>query len=57
MLEEEASWKFSKTSEEFGFGAAGLKAEDFTIPDEVIQLGVASVRIDVVTSISLPPQE
>ena len=46
-----------KALEGLGFGSAGLKAEDFTIPDEVNQLGVAPVRIDIVTSIPLPPQE
>jgi hypothetical protein len=38
--------------EEFGFGSAGLTAEDFTGPDKVIQLGVAPVRVDIVTSIT-----
>ncbi len=36
----------------FGFGSAGLTAEDFTSPDRVVQLGVAPVRIDIVTSIT-----
>ena len=37
---------------EFGFGSLGLAAEDFTAPDKVVQLGVAPVRIDIVTSIT-----
>lgn len=37
---------------EFGFASAGLVPEDFTAPDKVIQLGVAPVRIDIVTSIT-----
>jgi hypothetical protein len=37
---------------EFGFGSLDLKAEDFTTPDQVVQLGVAPVRVDIVTSIS-----
>ena len=37
---------------EFGFGSVGLTAEDFTLPDKVIQLGVAPVRMDIVTSIT-----
>ncbi len=37
---------------EFGFGAVGLTADDFTIPDKVLQLGVPPVRIDIVTSIT-----
>jgi hypothetical protein len=36
----------------FGFGLAGLKAEDFETPDKVIQLGVPPVRVDIVTSIT-----
>lgn len=28
---------------EFGFGSVGLTAEDFAVPDRVIQLGVAPV--------------
>lgn len=36
----------------FGFGSLGLTAEDFTVPDKVVQLGVAPVRIDLVTSIT-----
>jgi hypothetical protein len=37
---------------EFGFGSLGLKPEDFTAPDKVVQLGVAPVRIDIVTSLT-----
>ncbi|MFH1096552.1 MAG: hypothetical protein ABH886_09060 [Candidatus Desantisbacteria bacterium] len=37
---------------EFGFGSIGLKAEDFESPDKVVQLGVAPVRVDIVTSIT-----
>jgi len=41
-----------KALKEFGFGAVGLTADDFTIPDKVLQLGVPPVRIDIVTSIT-----
>jgi len=37
---------------EFGFGSLGLKVEDFAAPDKVVQLGVAPVRIDIVTSLT-----
>ncbi len=37
---------------EFGFGSLGLTVEDFTTPDKVVQLGVAPVRLDIVTSIT-----
>jgi len=38
--------------DEFGFGSLGLKVEDFTVPDKVVQLGVAPVRIDIITSLT-----
>jgi hypothetical protein len=37
---------------EFGFDSLGLTIEDFTSPDQVVQLGVAPIRIDIVTSIT-----
>jgi hypothetical protein len=36
----------------FGFGFLDLKAEDFTIPERVIQLGEPPVRIDLITSLT-----
>ena len=36
----------------FGFGSAGITAEDFTAPDRIVQLGAAPYRIDIITSIS-----
>ena len=36
----------------FGFGATGLCAADFLVPEQVIQLGVAPNRIDVMTFLS-----
>jgi hypothetical protein len=41
-----------KALEAFGFGSVGLTAEDFTVPNKVIQLGVEPVRVDIVTSIT-----
>lgn len=38
--------------DEFGFASLGLTAEDFTKPGKVVQLGVAPVRIDIVTSLT-----
>jgi hypothetical protein len=38
--------------DEFGFGSLGLKVEDFATTDKVVQLGVAPVRIDIVTSLT-----
>lgn len=37
--------------DEFGFGQVGLREEDFTTPDMVVQLGVAPNRIDLLTAI------
>jgi hypothetical protein len=37
---------------QFGFGSLELTPEDFAVVDQVIQLGVAPVRIDLITSIS-----
>jgi hypothetical protein len=38
--------------DEFGFGSLGLTAEDFAEPGKVVQLGVAPVRIAIVTSLT-----
>jgi hypothetical protein len=48
----ENAHRILKALEAFGFGSVGLTAEDFTVPDKVIQLGVPPVRIDIVTSIT-----
>jgi hypothetical protein len=37
---------------EVGFASLGLTVDDFTKPDKVVQLGVAPVRIDIVTSLT-----
>jgi hypothetical protein len=36
----------------FGFGSTGLCAADFAQPDQVIQLGVAPNRIDILTGLT-----
>jgi hypothetical protein len=38
--------------EEFGFGSLELSEEDFTTPNNVIQLGLPPVRIDIMTSLT-----
>jgi len=38
--------------EAFGFGDLGLTVEDFSFPDCIVQLGVAPVRVVLITSIS-----
>ena len=37
---------------EFGFGGVGLTPEDFTHKDQIVQLGVAPNRIDLLTTLS-----
>lgn len=39
-----------KALEQFGFGSLGLQESDFLEPEQVIQLGYAPVRIDLITS-------
>ena len=41
-----------KALAEFGFGAIGLKSEDFEFAGKVVQLGVPPVRVDIITSIT-----
>ena len=38
--------------EEFGFGSLDLSKSDFEEPDRVIQLGLAPVRVDLMTSLT-----
>ncbi|MBK9312713.1 MAG: hypothetical protein IPM55_00460 [Acidobacteria bacterium] len=40
-----------KALEQFGFGSLGLKVDDFLVPDQVIQLGLAPNRIDLFVSL------
>ena len=35
---------------DFGFASLGLQAQDFTVPDRVIQLGYPPSRIDIITT-------
>lgn len=37
---------------EFGFGSQDLTISDFQDPDKVVQLGVAPVRVDLITSLT-----
>jgi hypothetical protein len=37
---------------EFGFADLGIKASDFTTPEQIVQLGRAPNRIDLLTSIT-----
>ena len=37
--------------EQFGFGSLGLKATDFLIPEQIVQLGYPPNRIDILTTL------
>ena len=38
--------------ERFGFGSLNLSIEDFTMDDQIIQLGYPPYRIDIITSVT-----
>ena len=40
-----------KALEDFGFGSLGLKASDFLVPDQAIQLGYPPCRIDLLSTL------
>ena len=44
--------RLEKVIEAFGFAGLGIGAEDFLTPDQIVQLGVAPCRIDLITTIS-----
>lgn len=48
----ENAQRILRALDEFGFGSLGLRSEDFVASDKVVQIGVAPVRIDIVTSIT-----
>jgi len=43
--------KLVRAIELFGFGSLGLKPEDFTRPDSVVQMGYPPNRIDIINEI------
>jgi hypothetical protein len=49
-MSSENAQKLMTTLTEFGFGSLGLTAEDFQIPDQIIQLGYPPNRIDLITT-------
>jgi hypothetical protein len=50
--DSENAQRILRALNEFGFGSLGLTVEDFTTPNKVVQLGVAPIRVDIVTSIT-----
>jgi len=51
-LSPENADKILKALDDFGFGKLNLTAEDFSEPDQIIQLGFPPNRIDIMTSLS-----
>lgn len=43
--------KIAKALEQFGFGSLGINGTDFTIPDQMLQLGYPPGRIDMLTTL------
>jgi len=41
-----------KALAQFGFASLGLTAEDFLVPDQIIQLGLPPSRIDILTTLT-----
>jgi len=50
--DSENARRILRALDDFGFGSLGLTADDFSSPDKVVQLGIAPVRVDIVTSIT-----
>jgi len=50
MTADNAS-KVVKALNQFGFGSLDLKESDFTVPDQIIQLGYPPRRIDILTTL------
>ncbi|MEK6754490.1 MAG: DUF6036 family nucleotidyltransferase [Chloroflexota bacterium] len=50
MTAENAA-KITKALDQFGFGSLGLTASDFTVPDQMLQLGYPPERIDILTTL------
>ncbi len=48
----ENAGKILAALKEFGFGSLDLTESDFNEPDKVIQLGLAPVRVDLITSLT-----
>lgn len=49
-MSPENAAKMVRALKQFGFGSLGLKAADFLVPDQIIQLGYPPNRIDLMTT-------
>jgi|TARA_B100000315_G_scaffold89674_1_gene82460 hypothetical protein len=52
LTDQENATSLVKALEDFGFGSLGLNEADFITPGQVIQLGNAPARIDILTSLT-----
>ena len=43
--------KILKALDQFGFGSLDVKESDFTVPDQMLQLGYPPGRIDILTTL------
>ncbi len=50
-LAKENAVRTIETLDQFGFKSLGLKEQDFLVEDQIIQLGVAPNRIDLLTTL------
>lgn len=50
--EEENARRILACLDAFGFASLGLSISDFTQPEQVVQLGVAPVRVDFITTLT-----
>jgi predicted nucleotidyltransferase len=51
-LSQENAASMVKTLENFGFASLGLREADFLVKDQIVQLGYAPNRIDIITTLS-----
>jgi hypothetical protein len=49
-ISQENAANMVKALEQFGFASLGLKEDDFTAPDQIIQLGYPPERINIITT-------
>ena len=50
-LDEENARRLVQAIEDFGFGSLDLAADDFLVPDRIVQLGYPPSRIDLLTTL------
>lgn len=51
QLDEENANRMVQALADFGFGSLELGTEDFLVPEQIVQLGYAPTRIDILTTL------